>query len=514
MSETKRDELPSGWEAALLSDLALTITKGTTPTTHGHQYKESGVSFVRVENLANGRINCATLTTFIDEAANNQLRRSQLKSGDILYSIAGTIGRTAAVGPDNLPANTNQALAIIRGTDAYCSSAYLIYFLSSPRSQEFLTRKARGGAMNNVSLSDVGQIIVRLAPKREQERIVAELDKQFTRLDAAVAALKRVQANLKRYRAAVLKAACEGRLVPTEAELARREGRSYEPASELLKRILAERGASGKPTRKKERTLLEDANEPVPDRLLPRLPEGWKWVTMPSLGELNRGKSKHRPRDDERLYGGAYPFIQTGDVKRSGGYIRAHAQTYSESGLAQSRLWPQGTLCITIAANIAESGILTYPACFPDSVVGFSMPNHSEIVRFVRFFLETAKSDLSRFAPATAQKNINLEILSDLAVPLPPSPEQCRIVAEVERRLSVIDELEMETEADLKRAGRLRQAILKRAFEGKLVPQDPNDEPASVLLERIRAERAHRDESSNGNRTRKQKSPRNQLASV
>jgi type I restriction enzyme S subunit len=207
---------------------------------------------------------------------------------------------------------------------------------------------------------------------------------------------------------------------------------------------------------------------------------------MPELGELNRGKSKHRPRDDERLFDGPYPFIQTGDVKRSGGYIRTHSQTYNEAGLAQSRLWPEGTLCITIAANIAESGILTYPACFPDSVVGFIMEERPDMVRFLQLFLETAKADLSRFAPATAQKNINLETLKALAVPLPPFTEQRRIVAEVERRLSVIDELEIQVDANLKRAERLRQAILKRAFEGKLVPQDPNDEPASLLLERIK----------------------------
>ena len=211
---------------------------------------------------------------------------------------------------------------------------------------------------------------------------------------------------------------------------------------------------------------------------------------MPQLGELNRGRSRHRPRDDARLFGGTYPFIQTGDVKRSGGYIRNHSQTYSDAGLAQSRLWPAGTLCITIAANIAESGILTYEACFPDSVVGFRMEGHDQTVRFFQFFLDTAKAELSRFAPATAQKNINLETLCDLAIPLPPFAEQQRIVTEVERRLSVIDELEMQVGANLRRAERLRQAVLKRAFEGKLVPQDPNDEPASVLLKRIRAERA------------------------
>jgi type I restriction enzyme S subunit len=353
-----------------------------------------------------------------------------------------------------------------------------------------------------------------LPPSREQIRIVEEIDKQFTRLEAGVGALKRVQANLKRYRAAVLKAAVEGCLVPAEAELARRDGRSYEPASELLRRILAERKLAQtrvpvppvtqplltvKPVAQPLLAVHPQAELPVspkakykepvgPDSTnLPKLPEGWAWATMPQLGELSRGKSKHRPRDDVRLFGGPYPFIQTGDVKHSDGYIRNHSQTYNATGLAQSRLWPAGTLCITIAANIAESGILTYAVCFPDSVVGFRTEGHPATLRFIQFFLETAKAELSRFAPATAQKNINLATLYGLAIPLPPLSEQHRIVTEVERRLSVVDELEMQVEANLKRAERLRRAILKRAFEGKLVPQDPNDEPASVLLERMRA---------------------------
>ena len=162
----------------------------------------------------------------------------------------------------------------------------------------------------------------------------------------------------------------------------------------------------------------------------------------------------------------------------------------SEYGLAQSRLWPSGTLCITTAANIAETGILSYPACFPDSVVGFACDDDPVITKFIEFFIRTEREGLERFAPATAQKNINLKVLSDLAVPLPPLFEQHRIVAEVDRRLSIIQQTEASVEANLSRAERLRQSILNQAFLGKLIPQDPNDEPASELLERIRAERA------------------------
>ena len=292
---------------------------------------------------------------------------------------------------------------------------------------------------------------------------------------------------MKRYRASVLKVACEGKLVPTEAELAEAEGRDYEHAEQLLERILAERRGRWESQEKKKGNYKEPAAPDTSD--LPRLPKGWTWASMPQLGELNRGKSKHRPRNDPRLLGGPYPFIQTGDIKHSRGLITQHSQTYSEFGLSQSRLWPAGTLCITIAANIAETGILGYPACFPDSVVGFVNNCDESLTKFAAFFFQNKREELEKFAPATAQKNINLKFLSELAIPLPSLAEQRRIVDEVERSLSIVQQAEAAVEGILKRADRLRQSILKEAFSGQLVHQNPDDEPASILLERIRAER-------------------------
>src|SRR5258708_839279 len=104
---------------------------------------------------------------------------------------------------------------------------------------------------------------------------------------------------------------------------------------------------------------------------IPALPAGWELKKLSDLGEVSRGRSRHRPRYDPILYGGRYPFIQTSDVKASAGRITKYQQTYNDVGLAQSRLWPAGSMLITIAANIAETGILTFDACFPDSIVGF-----------------------------------------------------------------------------------------------------------------------------------------------
>ena len=344
---------------------------------------------------------------------------------------------------------------------------YVYHFVSSQTFRKEAARHMTGAVgLRRVPSAFLESAEIPLPALGVQREIVAELEKQFSRLDEAVANLQRVKANLKRYKASVLKAAVEGRLVETEATLARREGRTYETGEQLLQRILEERRAKWVEKRKYKEPIAPVTGE------LPELPEGWTWATMPQLGELNRGKSKHRPRDDQALYGGPYPFIQTGDVRRSDGSITQFTQTYSQFGLAQSRLWPSGTLCITIAANIAETGILKLEACFPDSVVGFIPQMGSPTVEYVECFIRTARDRLDRFASATAQKNINLEVLEAVAIPTPPLAEQARIVAEVDRLLSIIREVEAEVDANLKRALALRQATLAKAFAPPELIQD------------------------------------------
>jgi type I restriction enzyme S subunit len=314
---------------------------------------------------------------------------------------------------------------------------------------------------------------------------VEEIEKQFSRLDEAVAGLKRAKVNLRRYKAAVLKAAVEGKLT----EQWRKENPDVEPAEKLLERILAERRkkweatelvkikAEGRESKGEEwKTRYKEPEGPDPENL-PAIPNSWTWTTLPQLGELNRGKSKYRRRNDPKLYGGPYPFIQTGDIRQANGVINKYKQIYSEEGLKQSRMWPKGTLCITIAANIANTAILGFDACFPDSVVGFIPSTEYTDVRFIEYFFRTAQKDIEKFAPATAQKNINLNILAKVAIPLPPEKEQRAIVEEIERRLSVAEKIERSIEANKVRTDHFRQSILKKAFSGRLVLQIKNQSP-------------------------------------
>ncbi len=148
-------------------------------------------------------------------------------------------------------------------------------------------------------------------------------------------------------------------------------------------------------------------------------PMGWETARLAELGELNRGVSKHRPRNAPELLNGPYPLVQTGDVANAGTYIKEYSSTYSEIGLKQSRMWSKGTLCITIAANIAKTGILTFDACFPDSVVGFIAGERTNQI-YIHHWFSFFQKILEEQAPQSAQKNINLQILSNLSVMIPP----------------------------------------------------------------------------------------------
>ena len=488
-------QLPHGWAWAGLSELGeygrgrSTHRPRNDPRLFGGPYPLVQTGDVRE---ANGFIR-----KFEQTYSEAGLRQSRLwPTGTLCITIAANIADTAIL---TFPACFPDSVVGFVAEKRPQLVRFVEYFLRTV--QDELRRIAPATAQKNINLAMLDRVRVSVPPENELRRIVDTLDVYFSRLDAAVSGLERAQANLKRYRASVLKSAVEGRLVPTEAELAREEGRDYEPASVLLERILVERRrrweeaelakmeAKGKPPKNdKWKAKYKEPAGPDVDEL-PELPEGWCWATLPMLGELGRGKSKHRPRNDPRLLGGRYPFVQTGDVRGADGFLDTYVQTYSEFGLQQSRLWPAGTLCITIAANIAETAILTFDACFPDSVVGFLAPGQPTLVRFVEYFMRTARAELRRYAPATAQKNINLQVLNGVAVPLPPHAEQARIVDAVERALSVAAQNTESVERTLGRCGRLRRSVLKWALEGKLVRQEPDDEPASDLLERIRLER-------------------------
>ncbi|MBO7565809.1 MAG: restriction endonuclease subunit S [Bacteroidales bacterium] len=165
----------------------------------------------------------------------------------------------------------------------------------------------------------------------------------------------------------------------------------------------------------------------------------WKMVSLDTMGVVSRGKSKHRPRNDARLYGGKYPFIQTGDIGSAGLYVVNYSQTYNEVGLAQSKLWDKDTLCITIAANIADTALLAFPACFPDSIMGFVPYENISNVKFVKYCFDILKQDCKQISQGTAQDNLSWKKLSTIQFPCPPLPTQHRIASILSRYDSLIE---------------------------------------------------------------------------
>ena len=182
-------------------------------------------------------------------------------------------------------------------------------------------------------------------------------------------------------------------------------------------------------------------------------------ATLPELGEFGRGVSKHRPRNDPKLLGGKYPLIQTGDVASANLYITSYTTTYSELGLIQSKMWDKGTLCITIAANIAKTAILNFDACFPDSIVGFSANGRTNNI-FIHYWFSFFQEILESQAPESAQKNINLKILSELKVIVPAKEKQDVFAAFVEQ----VDKLKTAVQKVLDEAQLLFDSLMQKYF--------------------------------------------------
>ncbi|MEY2892030.1 MAG: hypothetical protein RJA98_1938, partial [Pseudomonadota bacterium] len=387
-------------------------------------------------------------------------------------------------------ANVSQHVTIVRPAMSELNE-FLHKVLVSRHVQQTVMDVQVGVSREGLSIAKLGQFLIPVPPLAEQSRIVTRVEELMRLCDAleaqgqleAAQHAQLVQTLLGALTAStspeeladnwqrvathfdllldrpeaigaleqtILQLAVRGLLVPQDP--------ADEPASDLLKKIRAEKDrliAEGKSKRVKPLPPVDVKEVPF------NLPSGWTWARFPELGEFGRGKSKHRPRNDPALFEPPiYPVVQTGEVARAKGVIQEFHSKYSEVGLAQSKLWPAGTLCITIAANIADAAVLGFDACFPDSVVGFVPALSIGRADYFLAFMETAKAHLTEFAPATAQKNINLEILEALLVPLPPLEEMSRIVDQVISMRRLCTDLRQRLAARQTTQGLLAEALI------------------------------------------------------
>lgn len=346
---------------------------------------------------------------FVDEAKYLEMQRFKLTPGDLIMSCSETMGKIAIV-PDGIADGIiNQALLKL-SSGKETLAEFLQYWMSSPSFQNELSRLSQGVAIKNVaSVKVLKEIRISLPSVTEQKRIVAILDEVFAGIDDVIANTEKNLTN------------------------ARELFESY------LNAIFTQNG------------------------------EGWTKLTLKEVSlDFGRGKSKHRPRNDPKLYGGSYPFIQTGDVRNCNHVITECSQFYSEIGLAQSKLWPKGTICITIAANIAETGILGFDSCFPDSLIGIVVNDKLAVNDFIEYMLQAVKARIKAKGKGSAQDNINLGTFQNEKFSFPSIENQVAIVDKLNHLSLQTQRLEAIYQQKLTALNELKQSILQKAFTGEL----------------------------------------------
>ena len=366
------------------------------------------------------------------------------------------------------------------------SSIYVFYYLFSSKGNQLILEDYRGTAQAGVKSEFADLSLRTIAPSNEQKLIVAEIEKQFSRLDEAVAALKRIQANLKRYKASVLKAAVEGKLT----EQWRKEHPDVEPASELLKRILVERrkkweedyvkkyvAAHGHAP--KDDLWKKKYKEPAPPDILnlPEVPKGWVWATAEQLCDFI---TKGTTPSATKLYEGTgeVQFLKVYNLTFTGQLNYKYKPAYvsrvtHEEELARSKVFPGDILINIVGPPLGQVAIV--PEALPEANINQAIARFRTLdemsgryLAIALMFKEVMGWAIKRAKTTAGQANLTLELCRALPIPLPPLVEQKNIVEEVEHCFSVTEEIEAAIEANLKRAERLRQSILKDAFSGRL----------------------------------------------
>ncbi len=360
-------------------------------------YTEGGVRIIRISNVQKGYIKDNTPVFYPKDDIN--AKKYKLYEGDLLLSLTGNVGRVGVLEKKFLPAALNQRVACLRIKDPQIlDERYLFNCLNSDLFEEKCILSSKGVAQKNMSTEWLKNYDIPLPSLAIQRKIAMELNK----VSALVA--------------------------------------TYHRQLDLCEDMVKSR-------------FIEMFGDPVSNNnYLPIKKLG-------ELGELDRGRSQHRPRNAPELLNGPYPLIQTGEVANSDLFITEYKNTYSELGLSQSKLWKAGTLCITIAANIAQTAILTFDACFPDSVVGF-IPKSNVNVVYLHYWFGFFQKILETQAPQVAQKNINLKILSDLDVMIPSCDQQKQFVDFVAQ----VDKSKLAIQKSLDQLETLKKSLMQDYF--------------------------------------------------
>lgn len=502
--------LPDKWGWTTLAQVCDKIQDGTHFSPK-NQLPHGKYRYITAKNVKPAGLDLSEIT-FLTEADHREInQRCDPRPGDVLLVKDGVNTGDAAINTIDEEISLLSSVCFLRPS-AGLVNRYLRYYLLSPMGYNSLVGRMTGTAIKRIILKKIKETRIPIPPLAEQRRIVAKVEELFSELDAGVAVLEKVRAKLKRYRASVLKAAVEGRLT----EGWRAEHPPAEPAPALLARILADRrrwweeaqkekfATAGKPPPKDWQAKYAEPT-PLDTTSLPALPNGWCWVTLDALAEVVGGITKGQKRSS----GGRVrevPYLRVANVQR--GYLDLEEIKVIEAAdeeIEALKLQPGDILFNEggdrdklgrgwvwrgeIDECIHQNHVFRARLCTADVLPEWVSHHGNTFGRY--WFMRAGKQSVNL-------ASINLTVLKNFPVPLAPVSEQQAILEDVERRLTVVDQLAAQVEANLTRAARLRQAILKRAFEGKLVPQDPADEPAMALLARLQRPTGPNEERTGG----------------
>jgi type I restriction enzyme S subunit len=479
--ESEHLSIPSTWAQSRLGALSTVVTKGSTPTSYGHQFTSAGVNFVKVESIVNGRLSPETISSFISPATHAFLGRSQLTAGDILFSIAGSIGTCAVVTEELLPANTNQALAIVRGTATCFDPAFLIAVLRS-RVADVIRAKARGGAMNNVSLEDVQRMLLPLPPFAEQRRIVAKVDELMALCDRLEAARQTREATRDKLTAASL-----ARLNAPDPETFRDDARfaldalpALTARPDQIKQLrqtilnLAVRGKLVPQYANDEPATVRRAHD-VPEmegRLDAEIPPNWRWVRVEDVADARLGKMLDKAKNKGRLY----PYLRNTNVHWF--EIRLDdlkTIPLGDAEFEEYRLKDGDVLICEGGHGIGRTAVwrgVSDNLVFQKALHRVRPGKHLDPSFFARCcFVYFDAGIMQTYFTGVGILHFTGRALAKLVFPLPPLAEQHRIVAKVDELMRLCDRLE----ASLATADDTRRRLLDALLAEVLVPTNDRE---------------------------------------
>jgi type I restriction enzyme, S subunit len=472
--------IPNSWINATLNDMVIENNNAIKRGPFGSSIRKDcfvskGYKVYEQKNVIYNDFNLGNY--FINEKKFQELKDFELKSGDIVISCAGTIGKIA-IAPENLSKGIiNQALLKISLNDSIINKEYFLFLFNSDIFQKKIT--SRGSAMLNLtSVKDLKRILIPLPPLNEQKRLVSKLEELFTKIDAGIEYLRKTQVLLKQYHQSVLKHSFDGKLTEKWRERSKNETLS---AYALLEKITEER-------KKKDKKYEKIVNSN--DKKLFKIPKEWIFTTIGTLFDVKPGSTPSRTKKE--YWNGDIPWVSSGEVRNN--YIYSTKEKITQLGLENSnvKLNPVNTVLLAMIGEgktRGQTAILKIPAATNQNIAAITSLSLIP-PEYLYFWFIFQYSKNRSIGSGGMQKALNARLIKEMVIPLPSLEEQYQIIKEIEFSFSKIENIANTIKLNLIKCKTLHNVILRIAFNGKLVLQNPNDESAEILLEKIKREKA------------------------